>query len=149
MKRILRLSLAVLIVLVLLVGVAAVTTLTGVELLPSLALSNPQADRSRLEPTEGTNATFGLLRAGFGRAKLTPTLDATVDRPERGEFRALPLAGYGQLAGQADMRVVRMAPGGWGEGYIPREEFIGDGTFGHEDRFPTPAIFPKYSLTVE
>jgi hypothetical protein len=46
-------------------------------------------------------------------------------------------------------RVVRMAPGGWGEGYIPREEFIGDGTFGHEDRFPTPEIFPKYSLTVE
>jgi hypothetical protein len=47
------------------------------------------------------------------------------------------------------MRVVRMAPGGWGGGYIPREEFIGDGTFGHEDRFPTPAIFPKYSLNVE
>jgi hypothetical protein len=47
------------------------------------------------------------------------------------------------------MRVVRIAPGGWGGGYIPREEFIGDGTFGHEDRFPTPAIFPKYSLNVE
>jgi len=42
-----------------------------------------------------------------------------------------------------------MAPGGWGGGYIPREEFIGDGTFGHEDRFPTPANFPKYSLNVE
>lgn len=39
--------------------------------------------------------------------------------------------------------------GGWPGGKLPREEFIGDGTFGHEDRFPTPAIFPKYSLTVD
>jgi len=27
---------------------------------------------------------------------------------------------------------------------VPREEYLGDGTFSHEDRFPTPDIFPKY-----
>ena len=46
-------------------------------------------------------------------------------------------------------RVVRIRPGGWPWVNLPREEFIGDGTFGHEDRFPTPAIFPKYSLDVD
>ncbi len=46
-------------------------------------------------------------------------------------------------------RVVRVRPGGWPRVNLPREEFIGDGTFGHEDRFPTPAIFPKYSLNVD
>ena len=46
-------------------------------------------------------------------------------------------------------RVVRVRPGGWPWVNLPREEFIGDGTFGHEDRFPTPAIFPKYSLNVD
>ncbi len=46
-------------------------------------------------------------------------------------------------------RVVRIRSGGWPSVHLPREEFIGDGTFGHEDRFPTPAMFPKYSLNVD
>ena len=41
-------------------------------------------------------------------------------------------------------RIVRVRPAGWPEVNIPREEFLGDGKFSHEDRFPTPAIFPKY-----
>jgi len=41
-------------------------------------------------------------------------------------------------------RVVRVRPVGWPLVQLPREEYLGDGTFGHEDRFPTPAIFPKY-----
>lgn len=40
------------------------------------------------------------LRAGFGRAPLTPKLGCFDDRPEFGEFRALPLAGYGQRQGR-------------------------------------------------
>ena len=46
-------------------------------------------------------------------------------------------------------RVVRIRSGGWPSVHLPREEFIGDGTFGHEDHFPTPAMFPKYSLNVD
>ncbi len=41
-------------------------------------------------------------------------------------------------------RVVRIRPNAWPQVDLPREEFLGDGSFGHEDRFPTPAIFPKY-----
>jgi hypothetical protein len=42
----------------------------------------------------------GPLRAGFARVKLTPTVGASRDLPERGEFRALPLAGYGNRKGK-------------------------------------------------
>ncbi len=41
-------------------------------------------------------------------------------------------------------RVVRVRPAGWPPVDVPREEFLGDSSFGHEERFPTPAIFPKY-----
>ena len=41
-------------------------------------------------------------------------------------------------------RVVRVRPAVWPLMQLPREEYLGDGTFSHEDRFPTPAIFPKY-----
>ncbi len=41
-------------------------------------------------------------------------------------------------------RVVRVRPADWPQVQVPREEYLGDGNFSHEDRFPTPAIFPKY-----
>lgn len=41
-------------------------------------------------------------------------------------------------------RVVRVRPASWPQVQVPREEYLGDGNFSHEDRFPTPAIFPKY-----
>jgi hypothetical protein len=41
-------------------------------------------------------------------------------------------------------RIVRVRPGNWPQVDVPREEYLGDGSFSHEDRFPTPAIFPKY-----
>lgn len=41
-------------------------------------------------------------------------------------------------------RVVRVRPASWPQVNLPREEYLGDGTFSHEDRFPTPAIFPTY-----
>ncbi len=41
-------------------------------------------------------------------------------------------------------RVVRVRPASWPQVDLPREEYLGDGNFSHEDRFPTPAIFPKY-----
>lgn len=41
-------------------------------------------------------------------------------------------------------RVVRVRAASWPQVDLPREEFLGDGNFTHEDRFPTSAIFPKY-----
>lgn len=39
-------------------------------------------------------------------------------------------------------RVVRVCPGNWPQVNLPREEYLG--TSNLEERFPTPAIFPKY-----
>jgi len=41
-------------------------------------------------------------------------------------------------------KVVRIRPTTWTAVEIPREEYLGDVEFRVEDRFPTPAIFPKY-----
>ena len=41
-------------------------------------------------------------------------------------------------------RVVRVCPGNWPQVSVPREEYLNDGSSSIEDRFPTPAIFPKY-----
>ena len=41
-------------------------------------------------------------------------------------------------------KVVRIRAAIWPAVELPREEYLGDGEFRVEDRFPTPAIFPKY-----
>jgi hypothetical protein len=40
-------------------------------------------------------------------------------------------------------RNIRVRPASWPEVMVPREEYLKDGN-SHEDRFPTPTIFPKY-----
>jgi hypothetical protein len=40
-------------------------------------------------------------------------------------------------------RVVRVRPGNWPQVDLPREEYLNDGS-SIEERFPSPAIFPKY-----
>jgi hypothetical protein len=47
------------------------------------------------------------------------------------------------IEGIREGRVVRIRPGGWPSVNIPREEYVGDSNH-PDDRFPTPAIFPKY-----
>ncbi|WP_395753389.1 hypothetical protein [Prosthecobacter sp.] len=41
-------------------------------------------------------------------------------------------------------RIVRIRPANWPDLHLPREEYLDSGKFSHEDRFPTPAIFPTY-----
>lgn len=48
------------------------------------------------------------------------------------------------IEGIRPTRVVRVRPESWPKMQVPREEYLGGGSFSHEDRFPTPAIFPKY-----
>ncbi|MGC6444102.1 MAG: hypothetical protein ACON4H_15720 [Rubripirellula sp.] len=40
--------------------------------------------------------------------------------------------------------VVRVRPASWPLVNLPREEYLNDGSSTSEERFPTPAIFPKY-----
>ncbi len=48
------------------------------------------------------------------------------------------------IEGIRPARVVRIGLASWPQVLVPREEFLGDNGFNLEDRFPTPAIFPKY-----
>lgn len=41
-------------------------------------------------------------------------------------------------------RVVRVRPASWPLVDLPREEYLNDGSPSFEERFPSPAIFPKY-----
>ena len=55
---------------------------------------------ARLNASTRTNTIVrGELAAGFGRALLTPTLNAPEDDPGSGRFKDLPLAGYGNRKG--------------------------------------------------
>jgi hypothetical protein len=48
------------------------------------------------------------------------------------------------IEGIRPTQIVRDHPAKWPKFRVPREEFLGDGNFSHEDRFPTPAVFPNY-----
>jgi hypothetical protein len=89
MKKLLRIGLGLLGGLVGLLGLTGLVTLTRVD---PRELPVPAAPPVTVET--------GPLRAGFARVKLTPTVGASRDLPERGEFRALPLAGYGNRKGK-------------------------------------------------
>jgi hypothetical protein len=41
-------------------------------------------------------------------------------------------------------RIIRVRPATWPRVAVPREEYLNEGGSSHEERFPTPAIFPKY-----
>ena len=41
-------------------------------------------------------------------------------------------------------KTVRVRPGNWPQVQVPREEYLNDGSSSTEERFPSPAIFPKY-----
>ena len=47
------------------------------------------------------------------------------------------------IEGIRPTRVVRVRPASWPQAQVPREEYLNDGA-NTEERFPTPAIFPKY-----
>ena len=56
---------------------------------------------ARLRKIETTNTlSRGELTAGFGRALLTPTINAAQEDAAQGRFRALPLAGFGNRKGR-------------------------------------------------
>ncbi|MFM6131323.1 MAG: hypothetical protein ACKPBV_21820, partial [Sphaerospermopsis kisseleviana] len=66
---------------------------------------------------------------------------------------AVPLGSSGiQIRFETDLiiegirptRIVRVRPADWPDVRVPREEFLPTGIYSLEERFPTPAIFPKY-----
>lgn len=101
MKRILRWMGRLLLGGALLLITLALACLTGVDPRPLRAEPHFSAGLERLAALpKFTNSADAPIRAGFHRVKLTPTLGAAHDAPERGEFKALPLAGYGNRQGK-------------------------------------------------
>jgi neutral ceramidase len=91
------------------VGLATVLTVTLLATLTTVdrtsygATPAGRETAAQLRLLQGpTRVGFGELRAGFGRARLTPILDADThaDDAGQGRFRAVPLAGYGARRGQ-------------------------------------------------
>lgn len=100
-KKALRILLRVLLALVLLVVGSLVACLDGVDARTYLREPYFAETTDRLQRVSATNAIArGELKAGFGRAKLTPTIKAPADVPAEGKFRSLPLAGYGNRKGK-------------------------------------------------
>jgi hypothetical protein len=101
-RNILRTSAAA-IALVLVLGFAC---LDGVDYRSYLQESYYSNTTARLRAIAGTNTPArGPLAAGFGRALLTPKINAPSDIPAEGIFRSLPLAGYGNRHGKPALGV--------------------------------------------
>jgi len=100
-KKAIRISGRVLMVLVVVLLLLMALCLEGVDTRTYLRQPYYTHTTARLKAIVGTNAVArGELAAGFGRAKLTPTVNAPQDNPVTGQFRALPLAGYGARHGR-------------------------------------------------
>ncbi|MSU49985.1 MAG: hypothetical protein EXS37_13015 [Opitutus sp.] len=85
----------------LLLVVALVSSLDGVDYRPYFREPYYVETVARLRDRSAANTVQrGALAAGFGRARLTPTLNAGSDDPSQGRFRALPLAGFGNRKGR-------------------------------------------------
>lgn len=76
-----------------------VSTLTLVDSTPFEQTDYHTATLRELD--QGTHQwnSQGLLRAGYGKVRLTPTLDAPTETPAEGRFQSIPLAGYGSRGG--------------------------------------------------
>jgi hypothetical protein len=100
-KRPLRIGLRVLAGLVVLVVASAILCLDGVDSRPYFREPYYTKTITQLRASTETNTVArGELAAGFGRARLTPSVNASQDAPAQGQFRSLPLAGYGSRHGR-------------------------------------------------
>lgn len=86
--------------LILVGSLGLVGTLTSVDPTPSRGTAYQRLTAERLQSIRSNHPPVeGALKVGFGRARLTPSLGAPADRGAAGEFRFLPLAGFGNRRG--------------------------------------------------
>ena len=101
MKKLCRVALRVFVVLVVLILWTLVLGLDGVDHHPYFREPYYAETTARFRASAATNTVVrNELAAGFGRALLTPTVNAAQDNPAKGQFRSLPLAGYGNRRGK-------------------------------------------------
>ena len=101
MKRFFRILLRLSLVLAVLLVALLILSLDGVDYRPYLREPYYAGTTARLRAHQATNSVArGELAVGFGRALLTPSVNAPQDNPAKGQFRSLPLAGYGSRHGK-------------------------------------------------
>jgi hypothetical protein len=114
---------------------------------PSLYADFKKGDGAIMNAAENTLKHAGGAYGPAHMASKGPLLEVTTTPGEA------PLGSSGiQIRFETDLiiegirpgRVVRVRPASWPAVNLPREEYLGDGTYSTDDRFPTPAIFPKY-----
>lgn len=102
-----------------------------------------------LAAMNGVESTLKHAGGGYGPAHMASK--GTLLEVTRTEGETSQFSSGVQIRFETDLiiegirpgRVVRVRPGTWAAVNLPREEYIGDSNAA-EDRFPTPAIFPKY-----
>jgi neutral ceramidase len=100
-KRLFRIGLWTLAGLAVLLVAAGFLCLDGVDSRPYFREGYYTKTIAELRAIAETNQLArGDLTAGFGRAKLSPTVNAAQDAPDQGQFRSLPMAGYGARHGK-------------------------------------------------
>ena len=113
---------------------------------PSLYADFKKGSQAVMNAAENTLKHAGGAYGPAHMASRGPILDVTKATGD------IPVGSSGiQICFETDLiiegirpgRVVRVRPGNWPELTISREEYLNDGN-NPEDRFPTPAIFPKY-----
>lgn len=107
-----------------------------------------KGSRALLAQSENTLKHWAGGTAGTAQmASKGPILEVTKTEGE------IPLGSSGiQIDFETDLitegirpgRIVRIRPANWPDLHVPREEYLKDSSVTHEDRFPTPAIFPVY-----
>ncbi len=115
---------------------------------PSLYADFKKGSRALLAASENTLKHWAGGTAGTAQmASKGPILDVSNVEGEA------PLGSSGiQIRFETDLitegirpgRIVRVRPANWPDLHVPREEYLLDHKADNEDRFPTPAIFPKY-----
>jgi len=81
--------------------IAGVSCFEGVDYAPYFRTDYYRETTARLKAALQTNqAELGPFAAGFGKAVLTPVVNAPEEDPAQGKFHSLPLAGYGGRKGR-------------------------------------------------
>ena len=100
-KRPIRIGLRVLAGLVVLAAVTVILCVDGVDSRPYFREPYYAKTAALLQASTLTNSVArGELAAGFGRARLSPTVHSPQNAPAAGQFVNLPLAGYGARHGK-------------------------------------------------
>ena len=101
MKKLLKTLLSTLGILLLLIVVILIWALQKVDYTPYWETDYYATTRARLDSLSGNlTPQHGKVYAGFSRVSITPRLDAASDDPEKGAFKAIPLAGFGDREGR-------------------------------------------------